>query len=223
MVKNMKNDFLTIPDAPNYEINSELIVRNKITGQILKHYLTAVNRTPIVELHNGKKSFYRSVKNLRRVAELEGLEWVKVPSLNYLYELSSKGHLRSAKNKYLLKLYRHPFPRGFVGYQVRINGTCKSVSLSGLLWECHGIFPTKKKIFTPIPVTIQKESEIKYFPTMTEGAKFLSKAEYYSESGIMQLFRCRKAEIGGWKIKYHEPDDMTEIKKAKLKIRKYNR
>ena len=219
----MKNDFLTIPDAPNYEINSELVVRNKTTGQILKHYLSATNRTPIVELHNGGKSFCRSVKNLRKIAELAKLNWVKVPSLNYLYELSQKGHLRSVKNKYLLKLQKYPFPRGFVGYQLRINGTVKSVSLSSLLWECHGIFPTKKKIFKPIPVTIQKESEIKYFPSMTEGAKFLSKVEYYSESGIMQFFRCRKSEIGGWKIKYHEPEDLAETKKAKLRIGKRNR
>ena len=124
-------------------------------------------------------------------------------------------------------MHRHqvaePQVRGFVGYQVRINGTCKSVSLSGLLWECHGIFPTKKKIFTPIPVTIQKESEIKYFPTMTEGAKFLSKAEYYSESGIMQLFRCRKAEIGGWKIKYHEPKDLRKVKTPYMRTTVRNR
>lgn len=32
----MKDDFLTIPDAPNYEINSEFVCRNKNTGEIFK-------------------------------------------------------------------------------------------------------------------------------------------------------------------------------------------
>ena len=32
---NMRENFLTIPDAPRYEINSDLICRVKATGQIL--------------------------------------------------------------------------------------------------------------------------------------------------------------------------------------------
>ena len=37
MKKPCKAEFLTIPDAPNYEINGYFKVRNKITGKLIRH------------------------------------------------------------------------------------------------------------------------------------------------------------------------------------------
>ena len=209
----MKKDFLTIPFAPNYEINSELIVRNKITGNFLKSYYAKANKNFVVHLYVGaeRKRCIRSVKQLRKAAEInaKGMDWVKVPSLNYLYEISKSGCLRNVRTKRVLKLITRA--DGSAYYQAVVNGKVTSRSPIGLLWECHGIMP-KKKPQTPIPVTIQKGAEKKYFPTMKECAEFLSKRVFLCTIYLRCILSRRESEIYGWNIKYHEPEDMTKVK-----------
>lgn len=62
----MKDNFLTIPDAPNYEINSDCVVRNKKTGKILKH--TFINGNPCVIILTNEKKTSRGVIFYSRLA-----------------------------------------------------------------------------------------------------------------------------------------------------------
>ena len=57
------NDFLTIPQAPNYEINSQGHVRNKSTGLILK-WTPSKYGTPNLVLHNAGKRIFVTLPSL---------------------------------------------------------------------------------------------------------------------------------------------------------------
>jgi len=102
----VKDNFLIIPDFPNYEINSELLVRNKKTGKFLKPVLQRGNL--FVGLHNGIhcKRVSRSLKYCRELALAATAKTIfyPVPSLGGKYEISKSGVLRSAARKYALKL-----------------------------------------------------------------------------------------------------------------------
>lgn len=52
----MRNDWLTVPDAPQYEINSDLVVRNKLTGKTL---------TPIRLKRKRLERYLSDVRNCR--------------------------------------------------------------------------------------------------------------------------------------------------------------
>ena len=68
----MKNDWLTIPNAPQYEINSDLVVRNKLTGKTLT--LIRLKRKNGVSLtytlHGYGVCLYRTGQSLRRHSEV---------------------------------------------------------------------------------------------------------------------------------------------------------
>lgn len=197
----MKNDFLPIPDAPNYEINSQLIVRNKTTGRILK----TRPRYNTVTLCCNKKRFTSTVASIRRkaIAAKEGGSWLPVPSLNNLYELNEKGLLRNARTKHLIKMRRGKI------FGVKINGKKYNVSQKSLLWEVHGILP--KKILTPISVTVEFNGEKIEFKSLYALSKFLTHKIYRSEQDLRRQFSRRVAEIAGWKITYHLSQDLTDV------------
>ena len=216
----MKNDFLTIPDAPNYEINSELFVRNKKTGHILKSCLPKRNKKPTVTIvKDDGKILTRTLENLRLSAELEILEWVKVPSLNDLYEFSSKGHLRRIADKRLIKFSNHG--QQYYCYGVQLDGKNIIKTLGSLFWECHGIFP--KRTYKIIPVTIRKDGCNRYFPSLKKCAEFLSKFVNYSTVWLRELLRRRKTEIFGWQVEYHEPKDLRKVKTPYMRTTNRNR
>ena len=59
----MKNDWLTIPGFPNYEINGDFEVRNRKTKRLLTVY------RGFVFLYSDDVQYKRSAENLRRRAE----------------------------------------------------------------------------------------------------------------------------------------------------------
>lgn len=62
----MKNNFLPIPDAPNYEVNSQGLVRNIRTGKILKPYKCKNHSVP--SIHIPKYNIRWTAESLRRQA-----------------------------------------------------------------------------------------------------------------------------------------------------------
>ena len=200
----MKDDFLTIPIAPNYEVNSELVVRNKKTGHILKEY-----RKHVV-VWSGKRQFHCTAKLLRRLAlsavEYKGTElsprWVAVPSLNYRYELSCTGILRNAKTKRRLKMQ---IQQNHLRYRVPVDGRVASISLKSLMWEVFGVMP-KISNREPVPTTICKGDKVLHFDSLMATAKFMVKVGRWALKSILGLlYNKRPNEIDGWAITYHEP------------------
>lgn len=51
----MRNDFLTVPQAPNYEINSEGFIRNKTTGKFLKWFGKREDRVHLIPARGAKR------------------------------------------------------------------------------------------------------------------------------------------------------------------------
>ena len=211
MVNAMKDDFLTIPDAPNYEINSQLMVRNKKTGRLLKirqddyknkkgYYCLCIKGKP--------KSYKAETLRLLAVefnsARL-GEKWVKIPSLNYLYEMTPNGTLRNAKTKRITKKYL--IGKQFY-YHLSINRKAVNRSLKKLLWETHGeIYIGRHKI----AVTLTKNNQIYNFDSLAAAGRFLTNRVHYAFSTISSFFTKRIAEICGWHITYHEENNLYDL------------
>lgn len=208
----LKNDFLTIPDAPNYEINSELIVRNKKTGRIL----TPQKKGQYVSVKlcsSGKFLAGRSTKTLRAqaLAALEnGNKWLPVPSLGGKYELNSRGILRNASSKRTLKIFnRHHF----ISFRIPVNGKTNYFSLNSLLWEVFGVTP-------PLPVqpavkcSAFKDGLYRNFDSLNACARFLAPLCFLSSGAVLYHLWKRKSDVYGWKISYTPPDEWSPEKES---------
>ncbi len=212
----MKKKFITIPDAPNYEINIQGEVRNKTTGKFLK----IVNNIVNLKLSDGRNTQRRVPRVLSALFNLpyKEDEWQPVPSLDYKYEVTISGLLRKTKTKHLMT----PDKKGL--YRVFVNGKIKHIAVSNLLWEVHGILPPPN-LSHPIPVKIERGNIRQYFPTFAAAAKFLAPKVFFTEGTLVSYhFRKRQTEIGGWKITYHPPEDLSQVESNYTNIiRKKNR
>ncbi len=198
----IKENFLPIPDAPNYEINSQLIVRNKKRGTTSTPYLPAESLSLYV---NGKRiSRMAGCCRRRAVAEKNKGTWLPIPSLNNLYEINKQGLVRVARTKRIKK------PHNKHWYFFIVNGTRKCVPQATLLWEVHGIL-SRRKFFKRIPVTAEFNDQKVTFETLSTLAKFLAKKTFWAFWTIMKHLSSRVAEFAGWKITYHLPKDLTDV------------
>lgn len=190
----LRNDFLTIPDAPNYEINSELICRNKTTGRLLKPQMQAGAKYYRVYL--GKDNLiHRSAKNFYDSARLANAEWVPVPSLDYKYEFTPRGILRNRQSKRVIQLCDGVF-------YIRNKHITKMISPTSLLWECFGRIPTTS---VKKPVILSKGGSQIYFESIAATARFLAEKTFYSFSRMIDLLSEREKNIHGWNVNYlHE-------------------
>lgn len=202
----MRNDFLTIPDAPNYEINSEFVCRNKKTGRILKPMKDKRGK-PCYRLRrvDGKVGC-RSVKFLRRlaVAAVEmNSTFQLIPSLDYRYEINSKGIVRNAVTKKILKT-KHSGKC----VNIQFGGKCFSCAIADLLWEVHGRIIKRK--YRPCPCSAENDTGKFFFPHMQACARFLAPKVFLSVGYIACSLARRKPIIEGWKITYYEqnPDNV---------------
>lgn len=211
----MKNDFLTIPDAPNYEINSKLVVRNKRTGYILKASPRIGKNFNTVTVCNNGKQIKRNVKTFRSQAVTAFKDsklkhddwWQPIPSLNNLYEINPSGVLRNALTKHVLTVQTSSHFRGYV---VTIDGKSVSRSVKTLLWEAHGI-THKLPHCVPVATTISKGAERLYFPTFAELARFFVRSLNKKFDSVRRQLQKRPATIYGWNITYHKPDDIGNV------------
>lgn len=194
----IRENFLPIPDAPNYEVNSQFLVRNKKTGRILK---TSRGK---VFFRDGNKAVSRLTVTLRHqaVAAAEGGHWEPVPTLGYRYEINIHGKLRNAKTKKLLKVRYRSY------YDVCVDGKAKRISIKNLLWETHGIIPTRHKR-TPISIVAECNGVKMYFKTIAALAKYLAPKIFYAVSTLKTHFAARIKSLAGWTFTYILPQDLT--------------
>ena len=197
------DDFLTIPEAPNYEINSEFVVRNKKTGRILKQQKDKWGY-PCYSMSRPDHSAYcRSPKFLRRVALAANNKrstYEPIPSLDNRYEINACGKVRNIKTKQVIK----PKCNGklICGQIGTGNYFCRAIA--DLLWEVHGII--KKRRFRPCPCSCYHTSSLRqdaiHFPHMAACARFLAPKVYLSFKTVKQYLCKRPPQIGEWKIIY---------------------
>lgn len=216
----MKNDFLTIPDFPNYEINSELIVRNKTTGKILKPRIRRNANNFCVEFvimrFNGKRSC-RNLIFCRTCAESvanKPLDWQPIPSLDGKYEIAPNGDARNAKTK--RHILKHRYKNGRFDYIFRIDGKSLCRSINSLLWEVHGIIPNLPHN-TPVSISISKGNEKYFFHSINKASFFLAPRVFLGIGTIKLYLSRRYVTICDWKISYHEPEDFSKIKTPRRK------
>lgn len=215
-MKEIKEDFLTIPDAPNYEVNSQLLVRNKTTGHILKTQ-KRIKQKRVMLTKKTKERTFVNVKTCRinavEAAMECGSKWIPIPSLNNAYEMSADGLLRNTRTKRIIKLN---FIRGSFFYIIKLNGKKISRAQKTLLWETHGI--TFKKHNAPIAVTLKKDGRVLHFDSKFQAARFLAKKYHFAVTTMQYYLRDYKAEICGWQVKYHPPEDLSEVKVSTRRI-----
>ena len=196
MVNAMRNDFLTIPEAPNYEINSQLMVRNRRTGKILKSYFYKTWGSTNVNLYVNKRYVVSDVDSLRKNAVAAYNDyWAAVPSLNDFYELNPKGILRDAKTKLCLTKC---VDGGRKVYRVNINGVECVCGVKELLEEVYDISPAVRGV----PVTLRHNKRAFKFDSLKTAARFLNERTEIKVGTLLGYLSQRVTEIGGWNIKY---------------------
>lgn len=199
----MMDDWLTIPFAPNYEINSDLQVRNKKTGRILKANYRQSKAGQVV-LKVGGKHYLRTANVLRDSAmtNIEQSNWIAVPSLNYLYEVNAQGCLRSTNTKRKLKLMNNvQLDSNKLGsYNVSIEGKARSVSVRTLLQECHG--ENLNKLTAKVKCSAMKDHDIIESNSLNDLARILAPRIFYSPKTVANFLSKRQPFIEGYQINY---------------------
>jgi len=190
----------TIPDAPNYEINSKLVCRNKKTGKVLsqcnnqcggKYYsLYVVGQKACI-----KRSPECLLAQARAAALVDTFE--PIPSLDNKYEISITGKVRNVKTKLPIKVNR-----GTALFYLK--GKIIGISVNSLLWEVHGIIKSKRM---HCPCVAENNSGRKFFESMLACARFLAPKIYLSLGTLTNYyFSNRRTEIYGWHITYLDKD-----------------
>lgn len=197
----MKDDWLTIPDAPNYEINSQLICRNKKSGYVLK---TQVNYNGAVQyaLYVSKgKHVMRSPRTLRAQAVSATVKqsYMPIPSTGGKYEINSKGTVRNSKTKIIIRPIDNSISFCFGNRKVRRT-------VADLLWEVHGIIKKKSRSSNPIPVAAENQHGKYFFRSLKRCSQFLESKVHYSRYTIIYHLSRREENIYGWKITYLDDD-----------------
>lgn len=196
----MRNNFLPIPVAPGYEINSQGFVKNARTGRILKPYKP--KDRPTAKIHIPKYHVRQTAESLRRQAVTAHKEnnretsFEIIPNTNGLYEINYRGVVRNVKTKRILKTR---FCKGMECVALSVNGKAKNRGIKSLLWEVHGIIKSKQP-----SVKIIKEKEHYRFQFQKDCIKFLCKRENYSYDYVRKKLSARVKNFCGWQIFYRE-------------------
>lgn len=197
----MKEDFLTIPDAPNYEINSELICRNKKTRKLLKG-CTLPRKNIYFRLNS---LICRSATTLRAQAEayISNEQWFPVPSLNNKYEISQNGKLRNSKSKRILS----PNERS---YDVWIDHKQVTVTADKIFFEIFGTcrFLNRKRYF---PCIVHVGEDKFFFPHFNEAAAFIAEKRFYTQDTVRRLLTKRCPAIYDFKISYFDEEAVNHV------------
>ena len=196
-MKIRKDDFFTIPCAPNYEINGYFDIRNKKTGLFLKLAKKKGRKPCQITLSHNNKPIIRSVENLYKMAVSATKKFYPIKSLENLYETDHWGNVRNAKTKNFLKPY---LLSGRTYYHFTINKKGIVLSKNQVLLEVFGVtFKLKHK---KIPVQLSKERLAWRFNSINEAAKFLAPKLFFSTRHIAGFFYQRQPEVFGYKVTY---------------------
>ena len=200
----VKNNFLPIPDAPGYEVNSQGFVRNIRTGKILKAYKRKDREE--LTIHIPKYRVRRTVETLRRQANIFHAEneknnsWLEIPNFGGLYEINSRGKVRNARTK---RVKQTRLCNGSECVMLSLNGKSVNRGINSLLWEVHGII-RRKQHPRICSVKIEKKNERHFFQTQIACVEFLSQREFYSKSYVRKKLNNRVEKFCDWNIFYKE-------------------
>ena len=192
----MKNNFLPIPGFLNYEINSELVVRDKTSGRILKTYCYEAGYS-FVYLYKGDSRFTRNPKKLRKIAvsadRWANSEFFPVPSLGGKYEINRLGVLRISKSKYPVDCLE-----GQKSFTIYLNGKKSTIARNTLLNEVFGT----QLGFRRVQLFLSKGNRRYHFDTAADAARFLAPIVNLVPRTIVVYFRRRLTIIHGWRVNY---------------------
>lgn len=195
-----KADFLTIPDAPNYEINGYFKVRNKKTGRLISTKKRIGRKTVVASICSNKKNVKRDVKTFYHQALMNAFYsdgWYPICSLNKLYEITWLGEVRNAKTKMLLKPI---LDQNCLLYNFWIDGKVVVRTRRALLNEVFATNIRPKK--APVPVILSKDGLQYYFKNKTAAAKFLEPKVFFNWETIVKRMSNREPTVYGWNVKY---------------------
>ena len=196
----MKNNFLPIPDAPGYEVNSQGFVRNIRSGKILKSHKS--------QIHIPKYHIRRTAESLRRQAVVFHKEngknnsWLEIPNFGGLYEINNRGVVRNSHTK---KIIKSRLCNGTECVGLSLNGKSINRGINSLLWEVHGIIRQKQHPRF-CSVTIEKENERHFFQTQAACVEFLSQREFYNKDYVRKKLNKRIEKFCGWQLFYTESE-----------------
>ena len=191
--------FLTIPDAPNYEINGKFVVRNKKTGRLLRPAVRiGTTKTYYWLPSNATPSGYikRTAIALRRQAVLAVLNesFEPIPSVCGKYEIDTSGNVRNVRTKKAIK-------PNIKGVYTLWDDAGKPMyrSRNSLLWEVHG----KIKVgCVRVEVRAEYQNKRYKFASCAECARFLLGKLHYSLNTLQCYLWARKSSFAGWNFSY---------------------
>lgn len=198
-----KKSFITIPDAPNYEINGYFKIRNKKTGRFVKgrskHNANERGSVLITDINKRQRSF-GVIKLYRRAVAAafnEDGEWALIGIVNNLYEMNLDGVVRNVETKKILKPQEG---RGGKYYNLRFGGKTTRVCLKRLF---NSAFDMEYKLRPQkIPVLVRKDGLVYYFETIRAASQFLASKVFYIPHSIGRLMGRREKNIYGYEITY---------------------
>ena len=202
-MKICKDDFFTIPCAPNYEINGRFKVRNKKTGRFLHTYKSTDKKKRrkyrVATIMRNHKPITRSLKGLyaQAVSAASPEKFYPINSLDNLYETDFWGNVRNARTKKFLK---PALSSGRVFYHVKANGKNLMRSKDEVLLELFDVAYSPK--WRKIPVQLSKERQAWRFNSITEAAKFLAPRVFFSADYLRCILGRRQPEVFGYKVAY---------------------
>lgn len=196
-----RKTFLTIPDAPNYEINGDYVIRNKKTGYILrpcnrtdsktatKFYRLSTDVVPL-------GTIFRSDIAYRRQAVIAaGKEsFEPIPSVSGKYEISQTGTVRNVRTKKAVK----PNIKGVFTLWNAANDPVYR-SRNSLLWEVYG---KVKAGSAPIEVHAEHQNKRYTFASCAECARFLLGKIPFALNTIQCYLWKKKPSFAGWNFFY---------------------
>lgn len=197
----MKNDFLPVPFATNYVINSCLVCINTKTGHRLKLYHPKNNPDYYVLVGDNGRRHNFSPKTLWRIAfdATKDNTFEPIPSLNGKYEIDTRGNVRNARTKRRLKVPRSKT----LTFHIDANHIiCRSIP--DLLWEVHG---KPKKGFRPRPCSAENAQGKWFFKNIAACARFLFGKNKYALHTLECYLWMRKNKIADWTIHYFDDDN----------------
>ena len=200
-------DFLPIPDAPDFEINSELICRNVNTGKFLQSFVpkTCQNFCYHVLTPSGK-DIIKTAKTFRAqaVAAVTDSTFEPIPSLDGCYEINQRGIVRNVKTKRINKLYNNREVK-----LINNNGKRIYAHPNTYLWEVHGYYRKPKK--QKVKCSAENEWGKHFFDSLADCARFLAPKVFLAVLTIrVDYLSKRTTEIDGWKITYYEDDPSAD-------------
>lgn len=129
------------------------------------------------------------------MTQKSNLEFRKVPSLDFLYEVSEDGRfLRNVKSKKYIKIFLDLNKGCYVCFVNLKNKICRVV-IHDIVTEC---WPKPKTI----SVKVQKDQNTQIFKSMTQASEYIAKKCSVKTEHVRAKMKKRRKHILGYDITY---------------------